>query len=102
LEPANLDIKKFSSHIFWDVDVNNLDIIRSKKLIVQRVLGYGLINDWKILLNLYGIAEIAETAVSLRDLDNKSVSFISVLSKIPEEQFVCYTSKLSIPKHLIF
>ena len=75
MEPANLDIKKFSSHIFWDVDVNNLDIIRSKKLIVQRVLGYGLINDWKILLNLYGIAEIAETAVSLRDLDNKSVLF---------------------------
>ena len=66
-----------SQHLFWDADISNLDFEKSKKLIIQRVLDYGLINDWQIIYKEYGIQEIAKTAVSLRDLDIKSASFIS-------------------------
>ena len=95
-------INNLSPHLFWDVDMNSLDFEKSKKLIIQRVLDYGLIDDWQIIFKTYGISEIAKTAITLRDLDKKSASFISVLSKIPIEQFLCYTSKLSSPEHLIF
>jgi ribosomal protein S8 len=95
-------INDLSPHLFWDVDSNNLDIDKSKKLIIRRVLDYGLIGDWKILVKVYGVSEIAKTAITLRDLDKKSASFISLLSKIPKEQFLCYTSKQSMPGHLNF
>jgi hypothetical protein len=95
-------INNLSKHLFWDVDASQLNLIKSKKIIIQRVLDYGLMNDWQILLKIYGIAEIAETAVTLRDLDKKSATFISLLSNIPIGQFLCFTSKQSIPEHLIF
>jgi hypothetical protein len=91
-----------SAHLFWDVNPDDLNFDKNKKLIIQRVLDYGLISDWQILLKTYGISEIAKTAVSLRDLDKKSASFIALLSKIPKEQFLCYSSKQSTPEHLNF
>lgn len=95
-------LNSFSPHIFWDVNIHKLDVSRSKRLIVQRVLDYGLMEDWKVLLKMYGVSEISKTAVSLREIDKKSASFVALLSKIPLEKFVCFTSKQSIPEHLNF
>jgi len=96
------NIHSLSDHLFWDIDKNKLDIERSKKTIVQRVLDYGLMKDWKILVQIYGIEEIARTAINLRDLDIKSASFISMLSNTPLEKFSCYTSRQSMPQHMKF
>ena len=95
-------INDLSKHLFWDVDRSKLDFKKNKKSIIQRVLDYGLINDWRIIYDYYGINEIAETATTLRDLDKKSISFISLLSNIPKEEFLCYTTKQLIPKHWDF
>jgi hypothetical protein len=102
LKTTKSSFYNLSPHLFWDVDIQHLNIDKSKKLIIQRVLDYGLIADWQIILRTYGIAEIAETAMNIRDLDKKSASFIALLSNIPQDQFLCFTSKQSIPKHLIF
>ncbi len=98
----NIELRALSSHLFWDVDLSKMDTNRSKKLIVQRVLDYGLINDWYTLLKIYNIAEIAEIAVTIKDLDKKSASFIAFLSQVPKENFLCFTSTPSIHEHLNF
>ena len=97
-----MDIKQFSPHLFWDVDVNKLDFEKSEKLIIHRVLDYGLISDWKLIHNYYGINKIAKTSVTIRDLSNRSMSFISLLSNTQKEDFLCYTTKRLIPKHWDF
>ena len=97
-----ININDFSKHLFWDVNRNNLDLERSKKTIITNVLDYGLINDWNIIYNYYGIDEIAKTVINLKYLDKKSITFISLLSKIPKEKFLCYTIKQSKPKHWEF
>jgi len=97
-----LIINNLSEHLFWDIDRSKLDLTKNKKLLIQRVLDYGLIDDWKIIKNYYGISEIGKTAVNIRDLDKKSMSFIALLSNIPEEKFLCYSMKQSIPKHWNF
>ena len=97
-----MKLNNFSKHLFWDVSILNLDLQKNKKQIIQRVLDYGLISDWQIIYNYYGINEIAKTALTIRDLDKKTVSFISLLSKIPKEKFLCYTMQQSIPKHWNF
>ncbi len=95
-------IKNLSKHLFWDVELNDLSLNNNPKLIIQRVLDYGLINDWKIIYDYYGIDKIAKTAITIKDLDKKSISFVSLLSNIPKEKFLCYTTKQLTPKHWDF
>ncbi len=97
-----IKIENFSEHLFWDVDRNKLDFEKNKQFIVERTLDYGLINDWNIIYNYYGIKKIAKISTKLRNLDKKSISFISTLSKIPKKDFLCYTMKQSTPKHWDF
>jgi hypothetical protein len=95
-------LSSLSPHLFWDVDINLIDIERSKNLIVKRVLDYGLINDWHILVKIYGIPAIAIIAMNIKDLDKKSASFIALLSKTSTKDYLCFTSKQSMPQHMIF
>ena len=96
------DINKLSVHLFWDVDKAKLDHEKNKKLIIHRVLDYGLLNDWLYIKEYYGISEIGNTAITIRDLEANSISFISLLAKIPKEQFLCFTTKQSQNKHWNF
>ena len=79
-----------------------LSFDKNKKLIISRVLDYGLITDWKIILNRYGLQQIADTAIHIKELDKRSASFISLLSNIPKEKFQCYITKPSTPEHWNF
>jgi len=85
-------LEDLSRHLFWDVNINELDLQKNRKQIIHRVLDYGLMDDWYIIQNYYGIKEIAEIALTIKDLDKKSASFISLISKIPKEKFLCYQS----------
>ncbi|RLD55276.1 MAG: hypothetical protein DRJ01_16860 [Bacteroidetes bacterium] len=96
------EISEFSSHLFWDVDINKVDINRNKRWLISRVLEYGLIEDWKLLVKYYGIEEIGKVAKSIRDLSNKTVAFISLLTDIPKNEFLCYTTKQLNQKHWNF
>ncbi|HNW96906.1 MAG TPA: hypothetical protein PKK00_00680 [Bacteroidales bacterium] len=96
------DILKLSAHLFWDVDRNNIDFNKNKKFIVQRVLEYGLLCDWQIIYSYYGIDDIAKTAITIKDIDKKSLAFIALLSKIPKEKFLCYTTMQLMPQHWNF
>lgn len=97
-----IKIEHLSQHLFWDIDRTKLDFERNNHFIIERTLDYGLINDWNIIYNYYGIEKIAQVSTKLRNLDKKSISFISTLSKIPKENFLCYTMKQSNPKHWDF
>ncbi|MCC7402028.1 MAG: hypothetical protein IT214_11145 [Chitinophagaceae bacterium] len=88
-----VSISDFSPHLFWDVDIESLDWNKNKALIVQRVMEYGLINDWEIILNRYGIDQIGRICKNLRSLDPKSLVFIATLTETPLNSFRCYTTK---------
>jgi hypothetical protein len=96
------DIYKLSAHLFWDVNQEEFSWDDHKAFIVGRVLDYGLWEDWKILNRIITIQEIAEIASNLRNLNPRSLAFISELSKKPIEEFKCYTTMQSIPPHWNF
>jgi len=98
----SLDIEALSPHLFWDVDRSKLDVDKHRRIVVQRVLEYGLMNDWKLIYRYYGIEDIAAIATTLRELDERAVSFISMLAHIPKEEFLCYTTRQSTPRHWNF
>lgn len=97
-----IGIHRFSKHLFWDVNKDELDFDKHQKYIIKYVLLYGLYEDWKLLKELYGIEIIGLNASEIRDLDKKTAAFIALLSKRNVKEFACYTSKLSNPKHWNF
>lgn len=95
-------IESFSEYLFWDVNRDDVDPEKNAPFLVQRVLEYGQLSDWDLLNALYGLDKITEIAKNLRSLDPRALSFISVISSIPKEQFRCYTTRQSSRKHWIY
>jgi hypothetical protein len=54
-----------------------------------------------LIYDRYGIDEIAKIAQSIKDLDFKAASFMSMLSGIPKEKFACYTTKRLTQLHWV-
>ncbi|MGI8600864.1 MAG: DUF6922 domain-containing protein [Chitinophagaceae bacterium] len=95
-------INDFSPHLFWDINKNELDFNKYTQQIIKGVLEYGLLKDWKIIHNYYGIKKIAEVASDFKELDPKACAFISALSGIPLKKFRCYSTRQLIPQHWNF
>lgn len=91
----NLPISELSGHLFWDVDRSQLRFEEHQRFIVQRILEYGLLNDWLLLRKSMSIDEIASVSKELRSLDDISLNFISKLSGQVKEDFRCYTIRPS-------
>jgi hypothetical protein len=102
MKPAAFNLNVLSPHLFWDVDSQWLTFKDNKQFVVKRILEYGLFSDW-IQLNQYlDIDEIADIVSNIKDLDYKSLSFISTISRRPREKFLCYTIQQSTPPHWNF
>lgn len=100
-EENNL-ISQFSSHLFWDFDRTSISTSQLKPQVVQEVLEYGLLRDWRLLCTIYGLQQIVEVASKLPSLDPKSLAFLSNISTIPQENFKCFITKQLMPKHWDF
>jgi hypothetical protein len=95
-------IDLLSKHLFWDTDINDISIDKNKSFIIKRVLEYGFINDWDCIKKWYGLKEIGVLACQFRSLEPRALAFISNVTKIPIDQFRCYTIKQSTPQHWNF
>ena len=88
-------ITSLSPHIFWDVDVQSVDMEKNGVFVLQRVLQYGILKDWLLLKSIMGVENIKALAVQLPTLDDVSISFLSSLYKIDKSEFKCYKNKQS-------
>lgn len=88
-------IENLSPHLFWDVDKTTLDFEKSKIQIVYKVLEYGLISDWSLIKEIYGLETIKKISLELRTLDDVTLSYLSNLFKIDKSNFRCYKLKQS-------
>ena len=93
------DIAKFTPSLFWDIDLDDLDIRQHKALIVKRVLERGHDDDWTHLKRCYSIEEIVATAQKLRSLEPTALAFAACIGNVEKESFRCYTWKQSNPTH---
>ncbi|MEM0517764.1 DUF6922 domain-containing protein [Aequorivita flava] len=90
-------ISHLSEHLFWDVDKAELDFEKSKEFIIHRVLEYGLMEDWELIKEIYGLETIKQISLQFRELDAVTLSFLSAIFKIDKKEFRCYTNKTSMP-----
>ena len=90
-----LNINDLSPHLFWDVDRSALIPDQHKKLIIHRVVEYGLWEDWKAIYSFYGGKIIHDTVKNLRDIDKKSAAFVALVTKNQLKDYKCFSTTLS-------
>jgi len=88
-----MDSKQFSPHLFWDVDIADIDIEKNKIWLIGRVLDYGVWSDWKLISNHFTKQEIKDAALNIRCMSAKSLNFISLYTQTPINEFRCYTER---------
>ena len=94
-----ITIDDFSQHLFWDVDLDGFDFEKHKAHLIQKVLEYGLINDWNLLKKVYGLDTIKEVSLKLRSLDAVTLSYLSAIFKINKTEFRCYKQRQLFPTY---
>lgn len=88
-------ISKFSPNLFWDADVSTMSMEHSSSYIIQRVLEYGQMNDWRLINQYYGLERIVNECKQMRTLDPVCLSFICTISHTNKEDYRCSHFKQS-------
>ena len=81
---------KFSEHLFWDVDVEELDIDSRPEFVIQRILEYGKWEDWTQIRSYYSMDIIREAAMNLRTLRPKALNYIALYTNTDKKDYRCY------------
>ena len=81
---------KFSQHLFWDIDVEKLDIDRYPAFVIQRVLEYGSWTDWEQVRSYYSLQTIKDVTMNLRTLSPIALSYIAMYTNTDKKDYRCY------------
>jgi len=90
-------VESLSSHLFWDIDKSTLIENASDNILIQRVIEYGILSDWKLIQNYYGLDYIKNVVTQLKTLDEVSLAFLSTIFHLEKTNFKCYKHKQSNP-----
>lgn len=90
-------IKKMNPNLFWDADLSQISMDEHAGYIIQRVLEYGQMDDWRLINHYYGLDKIVEECKKLRTLDPVCLSFVATISHTKEEDYRCYHFRQSHP-----
>ena len=47
-EESHMDIKALSPNMFWDTPIEHIDPLKHSGWIVERVMNYGQLKDWRL------------------------------------------------------
>lgn len=75
----------FHKNLFWDIDIQKIDLQKSKNFIVERVLVRGGMSDVKKIFSLYQYEEIITAIRESKNLDKVTHNFCSNYFRIPKE-----------------
>lgn len=87
-EPKRL----FNPALFWDAD--EIDLIRHKRYIIERVLDFGDERDLRELRRLYSDEEIISTIKTSRNIKKKTAIFWAIYFDIPAGEIRCLKKSL--------
>ena len=85
--------------LFWDVDFNQLDEGKSKRLIIDRVLSLGTLKEFKAILQVYGKDVIIDEVQNIGYFDDKTLEFIVSYFGVEKSKMKCYLKKQSKQAH---
>ena len=79
--------------LLWNFNMEKLDYLRDKKLIIERIIDAGLENDEVIMWKIYSYKDIKKIALNMENLHKEKVIYMSFVLKVRENKFKCYKKK---------
>ena len=89
----------FSKRLFWDVDTNSLNAQKDQFFIIERVMNYGLWNDFVELIQFYGKDTIRQEIVKSSYLKKDVLNFLCLYLNLKPSQFKCYKRRQLTEAH---
>jgi len=86
-------LSQLTKGLLWNFDVSNINYLRDKKLIIERIIEAGLEEDEIVMWKLYTYEDIKNIALNIENLDEDKVVYMSFVLKIEKEEFKCYKKK---------
>lgn len=93
------DNLKLTKSLFWDTDPETIDNQKHASYVIERVISRGTLNDFKTIIDFYGIPKIKRIIIKIRYLDDRVMHFCSAYFDIPLTEFRCYNTRLLSPAH---
>lgn len=84
--------------ILWEYDVDSpsWDWQKMKRIVVQRVIEYGRLQDWYAMFQMYGgHNNVRSIILEIPYLTPKSMAFVCVLFDIKKDDLKCYKREQS-------
>ena len=79
--------------LLWNFDISEINYLRDKKLIIERIIEAGLEEDEIVMWKLYTYEDIKDVALNLENLDEDKVIYMSFVLKVEKDEFKCYKKK---------
>jgi len=78
--------------LLWDVDWNSFDVQKNKKMVVQRVIEYGLPEDYYTMFKFYG--GISGVRKIIKEIPHfrypQDISFVCMAFNLKKQDLKCY------------
>lgn len=87
---TNTLIEQLSPHLFWDIDKQTFDLEKYSGQLIQRVLEYGELDDWRKIRDYYGLERIADECKKMRTLRPEALAFVCLVTDTKKEDYRCY------------
>lgn len=84
-----------SPSLLWEYDLSRFDWWRMRKVVVQRIIERGWLNDFYAAFRLYGgIEGFREIIKEVPILSSRDMNFVCIVFDLKKEELKCYTRKL--------
>lgn len=80
-------LTNLSKKPFWDTPIKNLEKHKHSTFILERIMRYGTIEDYKILKTTYTHEELKAIARTVKELDAVSLSFLCADLGLEKKEF---------------
>ncbi|MEA5063075.1 MAG: hypothetical protein VB054_07080 [Petrimonas sp.] len=88
------DQVSISPSLLWEYDLSNFNWLKSRKIVVQRIIERGWLKDFYAAFNLYGgIEGFREIIKEIPSLSEKDMNFVCKAFNLEKEELKCYTRK---------
>lgn len=85
--------------LFWDIEFDKIDLTKHRRIIIERVLTLGTLDEFRYLLKTYDKQTLVNEIKQIGYLDPKTLNFVVNFFSIEKTQLRCYIRKQSIEQH---
>jgi hypothetical protein len=87
-------LSNLTGGLLWNMNIEKIDYLRDKKLIIERIIESGMEKDEIIMWKLYSYEDIKNVAINMENLHKDDVTYMAFVLKIKEDEFKCYGKKM--------